>query len=124
MKTRLSLVVGFLACSCGSVTTSVVTRDAGAPLVCPLDAPKTCTAPAPTFAGVTPILNRACAACHSSTDGGGPWPLTNYEDVSAWQAIVRYDLVNCTMPPLDGGITISSEDRAALLNWLDCGLKQ
>lgn len=120
---RVWLGLPLLALACGATPGPKVV-DAGPALVCPLVAPKSCTLPAPTFAGIKPILDQACASCHSSLDAGEPWPLTNYDDLSAWRTLVRDDLLNCTMPPLDAGIRLNSDDRAVLLNWLDCGLQQ
>lgn len=123
MSIRAWLSVPLLALACGAGSGAKVV-DAGPGLVCPLVAQKRCTLPAPRFAGIKPILDQACAGCHSSLDAGEPWPLTNYRDVSDWQSLVRDDLLKCTMPPLDAGVSISNDDRAALINWLDCGLQQ
>jgi hypothetical protein len=65
------------------------------------------------------VLNKDCnQTCHAP--GAGPWPLTTYQDVAAWTAPIQMDIQGCTMPPPDAG-TISSTDRAMVLDWLACG---
>jgi hypothetical protein len=79
-----------------------------------------CVKPAPHYSNITGILARSCNPCHTG-GGDAPWPLTNYDDVSAWSDIIRQDLVDCSMPPLDGGIAISASERLEVLNWVQCG---
>ncbi len=82
--------------------------------------PSTCQASAPDYATVVvPILNAKCNGCHSGVDGG-PWPLTNFEDVEHWQDVLVAELANCGMPPADAGPTLSDDERATLLSWLAC----
>jgi cytochrome c5 len=80
----------------------------------------TCTAPAPHYADITPVLDRSCNSCH--TGGvGNPWALTNYDDVSAWAESIQQDLSTCAMPPLDGGVAMTPADRNEVLDWVACG---
>jgi len=93
-----------------------------APPLCSVSAPTSCPSPAPRFADVRPIIQQTCAGpCHSGTDPAGPWPLTDYEHVADWADVVRADLLDCSMPPADAGVTLSAENRLFILNWLRCG---
>lgn len=88
---------------------------------CNMQEPTGCPTPAPTYNDIVPLLQSSCVSCHNG-DVGGPWPLTTYEHVSDWGDNVRSDLVGCTMPPADAGITMSAEDRGAILAWIRCGM--
>jgi hypothetical protein len=70
---------------------------------------------------VIPILEARCYACHSSTDGGGPWPLTTLVDIQDWKTQFISDVQSCAMPPVDAGAKLSSEEATTLLGWLVCG---
>jgi hypothetical protein len=97
----------------------------GGPLTCAVTAPTSCPTPAPRYMDVQPIIQQNCASpCHSGTDPAGPWPLTSYEHVADWADIVSADLLDCTMPPADGGVSLSAEDRQAILTWIRCGFPQ
>jgi hypothetical protein len=95
------------------------------PLTCSALAPTACTIdPPPRYDQIAGIVVARCVPCHDGVDPDGPWPLTSYEDVADWNDIVRDELVACTMPPADGGVTISAEERQALLMWLRCGFQE
>ena len=88
----------------------------------PIEAPTACPDPPPTFANVAPIFGERCITpCHSGTPNG-PWPLTRYEHVYDWQDDIRSRLLDCTMPPIDGGVPITTDERLAILTWIRCGL--
>jgi hypothetical protein len=74
----------------------------------------------PSYANdVVPILDRDCnLPCHSP--GLGPWPLTNYDDVSAWAVSIQTDVASCAMPPPDAGV-LTGQEQATLLDWVACG---
>jgi len=72
---------------------------------------------------VVPIFQNRCIICHSGTNDG-PWPLTTYQHVADWQDIIRDQLLHCTMPPLDAGISITSDERMKILEWIRCALPQ
>ena len=96
----------------------------GAPsYVCePVTPPTECPSPAPTFADVAPIIGERCSGpCHSGTPNG-PWPLATYQHVADWQDDIRSRLLTCGMPPLDGGVPITTAERIAILTWIRCGL--
>ncbi|APR81745.1 Hypothetical protein A7982_07094 [Minicystis rosea] len=95
----------------------------GGPVTPPCDvtAPTSCPDPAPTYADVMPILTLKCQPCHSGVPNG-PWPLTDYDHVADWQNEIRTELLACSMPPLDGGVTITDEERMLLLTWVRCGV--
>jgi hypothetical protein len=89
--------------------------------VCSVEAPTSCPDPSPHYGDVAPIINQRCVEpCHSGLPGG-PWPLTDYAHVADWADVVRDDLILCLMPPADGGISMSEEEKLAILTWIRCG---
>ena len=75
------------------------------------------------------IIDAKCANCHQPGDIG-PFPLTTYAEVQAFEAAVRSSIESGTMPPwmpddacndYVGNIDLSAEERATLLAWLDAG---
>lgn len=86
---------------------------------CAAPAPTACAAPTVRWADVEPIFEQSCTPCHSGA-AGGPWPLSQWVDVAAWADSITPDLTNCTMPPLDGGVPMTSGERTAVLGWLAC----
>jgi hypothetical protein len=94
--------------------------DDGDGQICSVEAPTTCPDPATRYADIAPLLEHHCVPCHSGTPGG-PWPLTSYKHAVDWQDIIRTSMLECTMPPADGGGAMSNEDRLAILTWIRCG---
>jgi hypothetical protein len=90
---------------------------------CPVALPTSCSNPERKYADVAPIFVSACATCHSGV-ADGPWPLSDYTTISEWIEVIRNDLASCSMPPADGGIAISADDRAAILDWIVCGTRE
>lgn len=90
---------------------------------CLVLSPDTCLEPEPNYADVAPIFDRRCNGCHSDSSEE-QWPLTTYESIAEWEDIVRLDLVNCSMPPADGGVSMTSNERSAILAWIRCGLPE
>jgi uncharacterized membrane protein len=88
--------------------------------VCAPIAPTECPDPAPRFADVAPVIERRCASCHNGTPDG-PWALNTYESVADWAPIVRDELLRCSMPPADSGVTLTPEERDRILVWVRCG---
>jgi hypothetical protein len=87
---------------------------------CGAEAPAKCPSPIPSYAtDIVPIFDEKCNNCH--VGGTGPWPLTDYESVHDWKVQILQDIESCTMPPLDGGTTLSAEERETVLGWLVCG---
>lgn len=97
--------------------------DSDADEACSVVAPSTCLEPELRYADVAPIFERQCASCHTGV-GTQPWPLDSYENVADWTDLVRDELVSCSMPPRDAPSTLSNRDRARILNWLRCGLRE
>ena len=91
------------------------------PPSCSVPASITCPDPAPHYADVAPIFNQQCGTCHNDSPGA-PWSLMNYGHVSDWQDTIWADLRDCSMPPPDGGVTLTPEERLAILTWIRCGL--
>src|SRR4030088_201355 len=55
--------------------------------------------PPPTYAGpVSRIVQKHCTPCHRS-GSVGPFPLTNYEEVSAYATEIRRSTQSRKMPP-------------------------
>ncbi|HEX8699654.1 MAG TPA: hypothetical protein VF815_12500 [Myxococcaceae bacterium] len=91
------------------------------PYTCPVPAPTSCPDPAPRYADVEPIFERRCIVCHAG-EPGGPWSLKGYGHVADWQDTIRPHVRECTMPPEDAGISMTLEERLAILTWIRCGL--
>src|ERR1700759_3578916 len=92
---------------------------AQAPEGCPYSPPTVCPNPKPTYADVQPIFEARCFACHDGT--GQQWGLTSYEHVADWFGEIRAQMIACTMPPLDSGMTMSVSERMQILTWIRCG---
>jgi hypothetical protein len=89
----------------------------------PIPLPTECPTPAPTFAhDVAPIIGQRCSGpCHFGAPRG-PWALTDYGHVADWKDDVQALVHNCTMPPQDAGVPITTAERETILNWIRCGL--
>ena len=88
--------------------------------VCAPTAPTACTAPEPRYADVAPIFERRCASCHTGVTDA-QWPLDDYQHVADWASFIRDELLSCAMPPADSGMTMTPEERDAILLWVRCG---
>ncbi|MFT3710127.1 MAG: hypothetical protein QM817_21055 [Archangium sp.] len=92
--------------------------DAGPGEVCMPVAPTMCTETQLRWADIEPVIVSRCFQCH---DGSQPqWPLRTYSDVADWADIVRGDIVDCTMPPLDSGVSMTNAERRLILDWIKC----
>lgn len=83
-------------------------------------APTACTQTQLRWADVEPIILARCTPCH---DGSQPqWPLQAYTEVADWADIIRQDVVDCTMPPLDAGVNVgmTNVERRLILDWIKC----
>ncbi|WP_437678257.1 hypothetical protein [Sorangium sp. So ce131] len=95
----------------GGADTDPASCSARSPITCPADV---------TYADVAPVLEEKCVWCHSQTQDG-PWPLTTYEEVTAWKHKIRSDILSCSMPPPDSGLELTAEEASLILGWLRCG---
>ena len=112
---------------------------AGKPVSQPSTAPAGCfiaRAVAPKAGGsitftkdVSRVLQRNCQECHRPGQVG-PMPLLTYEDALAWSDTLREVVQQKRMPPwladphygkFQNDRSLSAEDRATLLGWLDQG---
>lgn len=110
------VVVMFAACP----PSSLAGPDAGPSEECLVTAPTTCTQTQLRWADIEPVIVSRCQPCH---DGSQPqWPLRTYSDVADWADIVRQHVVDCTMPPLDGGLQVgmTNVERRLILDWIKC----
>ncbi|MEO6603240.1 MAG: hypothetical protein ABIQ16_25370 [Polyangiaceae bacterium] len=115
----LALAFAGLIAACGGDSPS--SKGEHSPIAeCMVEAPTSCPDPATTYADVVDIFTSKCVSCHYGA-AGGPWPLTNYDDVADWKDTVRDDVLDCSMPPPDSGVTLSSGERSAILTWVRCG---
>ena len=87
---------------------------------CPVPAPTMCPDPPLRYADVSPIFTQRCVGCHYGAVGG-PWPLLQYSHAADWNQVIRDMLTDCSMPPLDSGVTMLAEERGAILTWVLCG---
>ena len=125
----LAAALVFAACSSGTPgavadagVASEDPADAGA-FVCTPIPPPACADPPPRYSDVQGIIQMRCVPCHDS-EPDAAWPLQTYRQVADWEDVIRDDLVRCTMPPADGGISMSEDERVALLTWILCGYHQ
>lgn len=69
------------------------------------------------FRDVKPIVDEKCTQCH--VEGGiGPYPLTSYDEVKQFAALIAYDVTNGIMPPwrASGELDVFEGDRR-LTTW-------
>lgn len=97
--------------------------DDGGVLACTVEAPTVCPDPPPRYADVAPVFQARCVPCHYGAPGG-PWPLLQYSHVADWYDTVRAFVLDCSMPPPDGGISMTDSEREAILTWILCGLPE
>jgi len=96
--------------------------DAGE-LACAPPASHVCPSPPPSFANdILPIVVQRCDGCHDPNAPSGPWPFQGYDDVAGWATLIQPDLMDCTMPPPDSGVTLPAAERFLILSWIDCGI--
>jgi hypothetical protein len=91
-----------------------------APVTCAATAPTSCPDPPPRYADVAPVVAKRCVPCHFGLENG-PWPLVTYGEIVDWADVIRGDLLSCSMPPPDGGVTLEEPERQVILAWLRCG---
>ena len=87
------------------------------------------TASVTYYGAAKAVVDARCATCHQTGDIG-PFPLTTYEEVKAFEGAVRASIVNGTMPPWQpsddcntytDNYDLTSDERELLLTWLDEG---
>jgi hypothetical protein len=132
MKSPVAVLVALAVQSgCSSGAPAAPTRDGGAPgdptavqllVSCDITPPTSCTDMSLRYADIAAIIQKSCAPCHAP--GQPQWPLATYQDVVDWAQPLRDDLVACDMPPLDGGVAMTADDRMKVLTWLQCGEPQ
>jgi hypothetical protein len=117
---------GLLACGLlGSILAACGEEDDEPPVESLLDCGggqmPSCPSPPTTFTSVAPIFGERCATpCHSGAPNG-PWPLATYEHIFEWRDQIKARLLECAMPPPESGITITNDERRAILAWISCG---
>jgi hypothetical protein len=90
---------------------------------CTVVAPTECPDAGPRYADVAPIIEQRCVVpCHSPDSAGGPWSLHDYRHVADWRDTIRTNLLACTMPPRDAGVSIPADESMLILTWLRCDL--
>jgi peroxiredoxin len=77
------------------------------------------------------IIQDNCQSCHRPGQIA-PFPLTTYEEVSGWSAMIYFVLLDERMPPWNAGKDfdghflnerkISEADKNALMTWIDAGM--
>lgn len=99
------------------------TSETFVPPPCETTAPTSCPSPAPTYADIAPIVESRCLGCHYGALGG-PWPLTSYDHVADWRDTIRGAMLDCSMPPPEEQVPITTDERMQLLVWIRCGMPQ
>ena len=110
-------------CACGSSSNSPPVPSCAS--LDGLDGGAVCATDGPTYeANIQPILARSCLpACHDGSPDAA-WPLTDFDDITAWTTYMVSDIIHCTMPPAGSTLTISNEERFEIVRWLGCGHPQ
>jgi len=117
MRTVLVAIV----VSCLALGVAACSPAGGAPS-CGVVAPTECASPTTRYPDVAAIIDQRCAGpCHSGLLADGPWPLNDYEHVADWADVIRSELLSCSMPPADSEVTMTLDERMAILAWIRCG---
>lgn len=104
--------------ACGGPLSGATTDDGG----CPRVEPDTCPTPVPGFASqVNAIIQSRCSVCHSPGGQNPDRTFTTYATIYAQRSAILDQSSGCRMPPVGSGITLSLDERVALLGWLVCG---
>lgn len=93
------------------------------PADCPNNLPKLCPSPSPSFqTDVSPIIQATCVPmCHQPGGVAFDRLYGTYQNVYKQKQDMLDQVYACNMPPPDGGVTISPNDRLTLLSWFVCG---
>ena len=110
------------ACSSNSVS-AIDAGDAGGEVAvpCQVTAPTMCPDPPLRYGDVSDIFGRRCVSCHYGAVGG-PWPLLQYSHAADWYDLIQSNMLDCSMPPPESGITMTTDERLAILTWILCGV--
>jgi uncharacterized membrane protein len=109
------LAAAALCAACSSATPGE-SADSGSSAPAPLS----CDAGVPSYKSViVPILQQDCLPCHSPGGIGG-FDESTYADVSAQAGNMLTMVVQGAMPPANGP-QMTSAQRVALTDWLECG---
>jgi len=84
---------------------------------CDVVAPTSCPEE-PPYADVQAIVEKRCVGCHNGK--GDEWALTSQAHVAIWYIEIRAAMSRCTMPPPASGLTMPTEERELILQWLRC----
>jgi hypothetical protein len=120
---RLFWLIFVAAGACGGQSMAGKADLAG---TCPDDLPSGCAQVPSWSAMVQAIVANRCQVCHAS-DGDAPKvPLTTYAEVSGRRVASLTQITSCEMPPgddpsLPAPVVLSTDERQALLTWLNCG---
>ena len=121
MRWAVPFVALAFASACSSASAPAEeSGSAATPLTCDVTLPTACPEPRVGYADVAPIFEQRCVGCHSG-DPRGPWPFTSYEHAASWANEIRAQMSKCTMPPVDAGVAMPTEEREKLLLWVRCG---
>jgi hypothetical protein len=119
------VVVALTVTACADRVPSVGSggADAGtdAGVSCKVSAPTMCPDPPVRYSDVSDIFGRRCVSCHYGAVGG-PWPLLRYMHAADWYDVIQSKLLDCSMPPPESGIIMPTDERAAILTWVLCGI--
>lgn len=81
---------------------------------------------------ISPLLNKHCVNCHRPGNAA-PFTLLNYDEVAGWAPMIREVVEDERMPPwfaspkhgnFKNNATLSTAEKAMLLNWIDQGCPQ
>ncbi len=96
--------------------------DGDSPPACPGVTAEACPAEVPSYQDViAPLLEARCQTCHAPENDSGLWSLGDRESVAAWSDTILRQIRNCSQPPPESGVYLSSSERHSLEAWLVCG---
>jgi hypothetical protein len=121
----LVIVAAIAAAACNDRAPNLGGTDGGtdAEPVCEVPAPTACPEPPVRYSDVSSIFTQRCVPCHYGAVNG-PWPLLTYSHAADWYDLIRSYMLDCSMPPPGSGITMTVDERVALLTWILCGVPE
>jgi hypothetical protein len=124
-QTRVVAITAmFAASACDDRPPTVTGSDGGADVMsCEVPAPTVCPDPPVRYGDVSHIFSERCVSCHYGAVNG-PWPLLTYSHAADWYDVIRSYMLDCLMPPPGSGVTMTVEERVALLTWIFCGVPE
>jgi hypothetical protein len=121
-RTRLRAWLQSLLVAAVAALTLPACGNEDSPAACPGITADSCPDPVPSYAEeIAPLLERRCQTCHTPGNDSGLWSLGDHESAAEWTETTLRVIRNCSQPPPDSGVYLTSSERRALEAWLVCG---